>query len=77
MKILVIIDNQVMYRNFISTSAFSKLDKKHELIFFFNNEIKINLKKKNYFFYTFDSKKYKNIQLCFSTVHSGPAMSNN
>ena len=68
MKILVIIDNQLMYRNFISTSAFSKLDKNHKLIFFFNNQIKIDIKKKSCFFYTFNSKKYKNIQLAISTI---------
>tara|TARA_B100000902_G_C27309877_1_gene917718 strand:- start:1800 stop:3170 length:1371 start_codon:yes stop_codon:yes gene_type:complete len=68
MKILVIIDNQLMYRNFISTSAFSKLNKKHKLIFFFNNQLRKTIKKKNCFFYSFNSKKYQNIQLAISTI---------
>ena len=68
MKILVIIDDQLMYRNFISTAAFSKLNKKHKLIFFFNNQIKKITKKRNCFFYNFNSKKYQNIQLAISTI---------
>ena len=59
MKILIIINDVLIARNFISTSSFKQLEKKQNVFFAINNDCKKIVGKRG-FFYKFDNSNITN-----------------
>ena len=68
MKILIIINDVLIARNFISTSSFKQLEKKQNVFFAINNDCKKIVGKKRGFFYKFDNSKYIKLASLITTI---------